>query len=279
MFGRLLKHEFRASSGIMLLLSGIMLGIGAAAGLAVKFMNYFASNSTDGLALTMLFLASILFVIFSFIALIAYSIGTWIVLLIRFYQNKFTDEGYLTFTLPVSSHQILLSSYLNIAIWTVVVTLVAQLSVGLATLIGASSTELFSPEALKKILSALGTIPDYYLEIIDGDVAVAILSVLNVLITAMGQLMMILMSITLGAVLAKKYKILAAIGFYYVGNMAISIITGVYTFVVTFAGVFTDSVNTYSLYILVPTLILRTAVLIISYIVTIHFMSKKLNLP
>ena len=37
MFGRLLKHEFRASSGIMLLLSGIMLGIGAAAGLAVKF--------------------------------------------------------------------------------------------------------------------------------------------------------------------------------------------------------------------------------------------------
>ena len=227
----------------------------------------------------MLFLASILFVIFSVIALIAYSIGTWIVLLIRFYQNKFTDEGYLTFTLPVSSHQILLSSYLNIAIWTVVVTLVAQLSVGLATLIGASATELFSPEALKKILSALGTIPDYYLEIIDGDVAVAILSVLNVLITAMGQLMMILMSITLGAVLAKKYKILAAIGFYYVGNMAISIITGVYTFVVTFAGVFTDSVNTYSLYILVPTLILRTAVLIISYIVTIHFMSKKLNLP
>lgn len=279
MFGRLLKHEFRASSGIMLLLSGIMLGIGAAAGLAVKFMNYFASNSTDSLALTMLFLASILFVIFSFIALIAYSIGTWIVLLIRFYQNKFTDEGYLTFTLPVSSHQILLSSYLNIAIWTVVATLVAQLSVGLAILIGASATELFSPEALKKILSALGTIPDYYLEIIDGDVAVAILSVLNVLITAMGQLMMILMSITLGAVLAKKYKILAAIGFYYVGNMAISIITGVYTFVVTFAGVFTDSVNTYSLYILVPTLILRTAVLIISYIVTIHFMSKKLNLP
>ena len=279
MFGRLLKHEFRASSGIMLLLSGIMLGIGASAGLAVKYLVYYSSEQTDSLALTMLFLAAILFVIFSFIALIAYSIVTWIVLLIRFYRNKYTDEGYLTFTLPVSSHQILLSSYLNIAIWTVVATLVAQLSVGLAILIGASSTELFSPEALKKILSALGTIPDFYMEIIDGDVTVVILSVLNVLITAMGQLMMILMSITLGAVLAKKYKILAAVGLYYVGNMAISMITGVYTFTVTFAGVFIDSVNTYSLYILVPTLILRTAVLIISYIVTIHFMSKKLNLP
>ena len=279
MFGRLLKHEFRASSGIMLLLSGIMLGIGASAGLAVKYLVYYSSEQTDSLALTMLFLAAILFVIFSFIALIAYSIGTWIVLLIRFYRNKYTDEGYLTFTLPVSSHQILLSSYLNIAIWTVVATLVSQLSVGLAILIGASSTELFSPEALKKILSALGTIPDFYMEIIDGDVTVVILSVLNVLITAMGQLMMILMSITLGAVLAKKYKILAAVGLYYVGNMAISMITGVYTFTVTFAGVFIDSVNTYSLYILVPTLILRTAVLIISYIVTIHFMSKKLNLP
>lgn len=279
MFGRLLKHELRASSGIMLLLSGIMLGIGASAGLAVKYLVYYSSEQTDSLALTMLFLAAILFVIFGFIALIAYSIGTWIVLLIRFYRNKYTDEGYLTFTLPVSSHQILLSSYLNIAIWTVVATLVAQLSVGLAILIGASSTELFSPEALKKILSALGTIPDFYMEIIDGDVTVVILSVLNVLITAMGQLMMILMSITLGAVLAKKYKILAAVGLYYVGNMAISMITGVYTFTVTFAGVFIDSVNTYSLYILVPTLILRTAVLIISYIVTIHFMSKKLNLP
>ena len=279
MFGRLLKHEFRASSGIMLLLSGIMLGIGASAGLAVKYLVYYSSEQTDSLALTMLFLAAILFVIFSFIALIAYSIVTWIVLLIRFYRNKYTDEGYLTFTLPVSSHQILLSSYLNIVIWTVVATLVAQLSVGLAILIGASSTELFSPEALKKILSALGTIPDFYMEIIDGDVTVVILSVLNVLITAMGQLMMILMSITLGAVLAKKYKILAAVGLYYVGNMAISMITGVYTFTVTFAGVFIDSVNTYSLYILVPTLILRTAVLIISYIVTIHFMSKKLNLP
>ena len=36
----------------------------------------------------------------------------------RFYKRCFTDEGYLTFTLPVTNHQILLSSIINCIIGT-----------------------------------------------------------------------------------------------------------------------------------------------------------------
>ena len=40
-------------------------------------------------------------------------------LLYRFYTSTFTDEGYLTFTLPVKRSTILLSKTVNAVIWTI----------------------------------------------------------------------------------------------------------------------------------------------------------------
>lgn len=46
-------------------------------------------------------------------------IATFVIIIRRFYKNVFGREGYLTLTLPVSSHQLILSKLLASLIWTV----------------------------------------------------------------------------------------------------------------------------------------------------------------
>lgn len=57
--------------------------------------------------------------------------GTYLIITIRFYKNLFTDEGYLTWTLPATAGQHLLSKYISGAIWCFVDMIVILISVSL----------------------------------------------------------------------------------------------------------------------------------------------------
>lgn len=63
------------------------------------------------------------------IMLIGLNYGIIIYMGVRFYKTMYTDEGYLTHTLPVSKHQILISKILNSGLWYVLVELGVVLSV------------------------------------------------------------------------------------------------------------------------------------------------------
>ena len=52
---------------------------------------------------------AMLLVIACVMAIIASAVVTELLVFVRFYKNFFTDEGYLTFTLPVSRKDLLLS--------------------------------------------------------------------------------------------------------------------------------------------------------------------------
>lgn len=67
--------------------------------------------------------------------LIAMFVITILVLVQRFSKNLLGDEGYLIFTLPVNSTQILLSKYLVALMWTLLSGIVAFLSFSFITLI------------------------------------------------------------------------------------------------------------------------------------------------
>ena len=112
MLGKLLKYEMRSISKIMLIIFGavILLGLIVALGLSpLKSGN--PGNSTGsflaflGLALYLMVLMGCLF-------------AAYIIISIRFYKNMFTDEGYLTHTLPVKPGTLLVSHILNGFIWS-----------------------------------------------------------------------------------------------------------------------------------------------------------------
>ena len=117
MFGKLVKYEFKSigkwylAINLALIAVALIIGIllGQSAGSIsssgeISFAN--DSSTVSGI------IAGVLILSFGFL-IAASVIGTLVIIIRRFYTNIFGREGYLTLTLPVSSHQIILSKWFS----------------------------------------------------------------------------------------------------------------------------------------------------------------------
>lgn len=68
-------------------------------------------------------------IFFYVLAIAACSIAVTVYVAVRYYKNIYTDEGYLTNTLPVTARQIVLSKLFTSLIWTMLTGIVVSLSV------------------------------------------------------------------------------------------------------------------------------------------------------
>ncbi|MBR5797423.1 MAG: hypothetical protein IKY29_00575 [Clostridia bacterium] len=132
----------------------------------------------------------------------------------RYYKNLFSDEGYLTFTLPVSRKQLLLSKTINALIWSAAQALLLTVSVLIYLLIVPEGKDghFFSPflfdligETFVSLWKNVGAWLFAYIPQIFAILFVATLF----------QIGMIQFSITVGAIIAKRVRLLVAVGVYY----------------------------------------------------------------
>ncbi|MCI8930526.1 MAG: hypothetical protein HFI02_04690 [Lachnospiraceae bacterium] len=68
-------------------------------------------------------------IFFYIMAIFACSIAVTVYVAVRYYKNIYTDEGYLTNTLPVTARQIVLSKLFTGLIWTLLTGIVVSISV------------------------------------------------------------------------------------------------------------------------------------------------------
>ena len=224
MFAKLLKHEWRSTREMLGILCLISLGASLLGGLTMCYLFYV--NSHDGGGSDALEILSVLFMIAAMIALAVVGAAAVLVYMGRFYKSRFTDEGYLTFTLPVNTHQNLLASLVNTAIGMVLITLVIcacgvlWLAIAFAGVEGFYQTvwEHF-PELWEKLWSLVQT---HAGEIPWGVMARGMLSALT---GAINSLVMLMLAVTVGSLIAKKHKILAAVAVFYGIHVLISIAT------------------------------------------------------
>ena len=113
MLGKLLKYELKATSRVFIPLYIAILVVSIVNGLSLN-LEIFNIQGLATIILMCLFIS--LFVI------------TIVVTIQRFNKNLLKDEGYLMFTLPVSSKYLVLSKYLTSLIWTFLSFIVALLS-------------------------------------------------------------------------------------------------------------------------------------------------------
>ncbi len=160
---------------------------------------------------------------------VAFSFITVIFVYTRFYKNFFTDEGYLTFTLPVKRGQLLNSKIITSVVassltgFVIFFDILIALAVGIPDVIFDKRlwTEVLDEFILEVINGAgLGYFLIYILEIL---LALLLLSVFTTLF--------VFCCITVGSIIAKKAKIITSIGIYYAAN-------SVFTFVVQMFGLF-----------------------------------------
>ena len=113
MLGKLLKYELKATSRVFIPLYIAILVVSIVNGLSLN-LEILNIQGLATIVLMCLFIS--LFVI------------TIVVAIQRFNKNLLKDEGYLMFTLPVSSKHLVLSKYLTSLIWTFLSFVVAFLS-------------------------------------------------------------------------------------------------------------------------------------------------------
>jgi hypothetical protein len=285
MFSKLLKHEWKANVGLMSILTLAVVGVGILGTIALRVLvNYgdAITQSESVLVLLMFPLSTLVFVSYMGIAVYVAAVG--FVLMYRFYKHKFTDEGYLTFTLPVKTNHIFLSSGLNMVIWTVISFLVALLMYAMMLLCGTAKEGLFNDDIVEAF-SSLGIfidgIGEEFTELMGAGFVPLI--ILNVLVAPLFSTVIAMTCVTLGAVVAKKHKILAIIGISYGVEMVLSILLSVVTYLPLFiAAIIDPSMESPMLYItltLILTFLLQAGITVGGYFLSTRLMKHKLNLP
>lgn len=221
MFTKLLKHEWRATCGMLGTLCLVCLGASLLGGFTMRYLMWASTVNTSHNAMVVL---SVLAMIAAMLAVAMVGVAALFLYIGRFYKSRFTDEGYLTFTLPVSTHQNLLASLVNTIIGMILVILAIGAALMLWLMIGLPGIPEVFQEFLEKLpriwegfLYACKTLPWRYVG----------LFLLCVVTGSVCELILLMLSVTIGATLARKHKILVAVGVYYGIHVALSMVTSV----------------------------------------------------
>ncbi len=144
MFWNLVRYEFKNVNKWYLALYGAVLALSVIIGLQTSALKTIDTPDQEMIMLVFLGL------VFGGL-IITLSISTLILIIRRFKGSVYDRQGYLTLTLPVSEHQIILSKLLGAFIWSLASSLVFILSIYIIlVLTGANFLDIFSLEYLFK---------------------------------------------------------------------------------------------------------------------------------
>lgn len=116
MLGKLFKHELWAMSRIMLPVMAVLVVLAGLSNVSVRYIDMVQSD--------FLSFVLVLFLVLFFLGVFAAAVVLIVVIVSRFYNNLLKDEGYLMFTLPVSTHELVWSKLLASLVWSVVSALI-----------------------------------------------------------------------------------------------------------------------------------------------------------
>ena len=150
MFLRLLKQDLRATARVMIVLYAVVLVLSG----ATRVMTSFMDQNVGGLLVVVF--ARLLVILFA-VAVAACVVMTFVLMIIRFYKNFLTDEGYLMFTLPVTKGQLIWSKLLVSLVWAFASGVVGVLVVFILTVGTDAQDILFSFGWLKELFSEFST--------------------------------------------------------------------------------------------------------------------------
>ena len=132
MLGKLMKYEWKniwKAGTLMLLGMFIVTVIGCIALQMPGVAEFFDSNDINGAQAWLVVSSFAAMLILYVIMLLASTWGMLIFLGIRFYRSMYTDEGYLSHTLPVTANQLFLSKVVISGVWYLFISLSIILSV------------------------------------------------------------------------------------------------------------------------------------------------------
>lgn len=285
MLGKLIKHEWKSTGKVcgFLLLGVILMTLLGCLSFATPLWNGLFSADT-GVAVSAGFMGIMLFV-FYILAIVGVIYGILIYLGVHFYKTMYSDEGYLTHTLPVTAHQLLISKTLVAGLWYLIVTAVMLISIlalvltGIGRAMAADGVNLLAgtagnwKEILYEMENALGIS-------LAGEL---LLYLLQIILGAFGSALMLFGASTIGQ-LSAKHKVLMSVLTYFGLLMAVQFISSVVMIPLTFrttqkiAETASVTLQMTTMPVFVTTMILNTLIGAAMYFVSYLIITRKLNL-
>lgn len=269
MLGKLIKHEFKATAMIFLFLYSALIAL-----TLINKAVWFADVDN----VVMSFIKGV--VTFAYVvSIIAAAVVTIIFIIYRFYKNLISDEGYLSFTLPVKVSQHILSKLTAGFVWSVGTMLVIILSL----VIMSAGTEFYSDFAqLWKQLS-------FVMLIYEGIPQMIVEVIALMIIGSISSILMFYACLSIGQLFA-KHKIAGAVlsyfGFYVILQiintivMSISMLGDSSFFRIAMTETDISANTAIHLFngIFLWIIILQIIMTVVYYFVTRLILSKRLNL-
>jgi hypothetical protein len=244
------------------------------AGAAIQIINveYTSYGAIQTLATFLLFMC--IFALVMFLTL------SQILVFIRFYKNFFSDEGYLTFTLPVKKTDLINSKLLTAFIFNLLSFAVLAVNAIIILIVGVPE-EFFDARNWERIFKVI-------YEILSGlnfyGVSYIVLGILIFCAFYIMQDLFLAVCITVGACIANKHKVLAAIGIYYGANTVLSFVieifslTGIFSFVEMLSNVSESAIEFSIMLALIIILALLVMCIVGLYMLESYMLDRRLNL-
>lgn len=260
MLSKLMKHELKATSRLLLPLYIALLFISLINRLV------FQLNIQEGV---LMFFTGFL-VVAQIVLIFAILVTTMLLMIIRFYKNLLSDEGYLMFTLPVNVHQ-LITSKLIITLFWIFISIVVVLS--------SLSVAFVTSGNVGLIISEINKIPQELSMTFGGNSTILIIELfLMILVSAIANILVVYASIAIGQ-LFSKHKIIASFVSYAVIYNVLQLLMIIALILLSF--ILSGSINFTNMLpkIVFPVIIIITLLTgIVFYIITNRIFEKKLNL-
>lgn len=221
MLGKLFAYEMRAlwKPAVIMLAVMVVAGLagtaclGGVVGIGEASMGHTAHAALLGNATVALMMAALFCGFLVWAAIVA----LYVFSIMRFYRTMFTDEGYLTLTLPVRTGTLVMAKF-----WAAFL----LLAVFAFTAMGLYAFMVFTVsegeiDAVTGILSMMG---GWFAFVVDGEVPSVLLGIVNTLVTCAYALGLAFLALTLGAWWARRHKVAAAVGVYLGAGWALSLL-------------------------------------------------------
>lgn len=218
--------------------------------------------------------------VFSYIVMWIFYLSSLVVPLAHHYRADFTDEAYLTFTLPAKKSQIFASEFLC-AITVMLICFIMRLA-GVSVAVAAMNrqTQMSFQEFCDYVFGVMGV--NSVLEVFTGS-ADPLFSVVGYLAEEVSLHLSLVFALTLGCCMEKKHKFLASVGSFLIIRAFVSILEPGSTLLGTLTGLFGaefsvpaepgDSVLEFALSVAT-----HLALSVILYVLSEHYIEKKLDL-
>ncbi len=269
MFNKLFKYDFKSVFRFWWIFAVAAIVLSVMGGFLLDALFTITSQEEPDILLTIL---SMLGFFFSIMLLACFPLATIIMTLIRYYKNFFSDEGYLTFTLPVKRSQLLCSKLLS--------NFVFQIMSGAITLLGALiilglGLRQHSAEFYQEFYTAFQPAGAHWNFV---DTALLLSMLLSGIVGILYGCNMFYLCITIGSVISKKHKALTGIGIY----LAFTAVSGTINQFVMSLFLVMEMENlsgaTSTLLYFIVTSLLNGGFAALAYCVNLYLLKNKLNL-